>query len=200
MPSQYDLKLGRAGEAIKGGLLNFLEGGAPIRSGFAGLLRGDIEPLKQAVGYGQPFPQLTPEQMQQQSLDVAMDINNPMQNIGGLLGTVAKTSYSKPDWIEDLLSTGGKLNPDNTLTVYHATNKKAADLIRKTKKMTGKEPDLFFSSSPSGEISGYGDEIIKLNIPANKLNIDDIFDNEAHFSLPLKKAGDYLDVSKWIVD
>ena len=88
MPSQYDLKLGRAGEAIRGGLLNFFEGGAPIRSGFAGLLRGDVEPLKQAVGYGQPFPQLTPEQMQQQSLDVAMDINNPMQNIGGLLGVI----------------------------------------------------------------------------------------------------------------
>ena len=91
MPSQYDLKLGRAGEAIRGGLLNFLEGGAPIRSGFAGLLRGDVEPLKQAVGYGQPFPQLTPEQMQQQSLDVAMDINNPMQNIGGILGVVKNT-------------------------------------------------------------------------------------------------------------
>jgi hypothetical protein len=89
MPSQYDLKLGRAGEAIRGGLLNFLEGGAPIRSGFAGLLRGDVEPLKQAVGYGQPFPQLTPNQMQQQSLDLAMDINNPIKNIGGMLGVTA---------------------------------------------------------------------------------------------------------------
>lgn len=89
MPSQYDLQLGRAGEAIKGGLLNFLEGGAPIRAGLAGLLRGDVEPLKQAVGYGQPFPQLTPEQMQQQAFNVAMDINNPMQNVGGLLGITA---------------------------------------------------------------------------------------------------------------
>lgn len=82
------MKLGRAGEAIRGGLLNFLEGGAPIRSGFAGLLRGDVEPLKQAVGYGQPFPQLTPEQMQQQAYNVALDINNPMQNVGGLLGAI----------------------------------------------------------------------------------------------------------------
>jgi len=99
MPSQYDLKLGRAGEAIRGGLLNFFEGGAPIRSGFAGLLRGDVEPLKQAVGYGQPFPQLTPNQMQQQAFDVAMDINNPMQNIGGILGVVKN---AKIDDIETL--------------------------------------------------------------------------------------------------
>jgi hypothetical protein len=193
-----ELRLGRAGEAIKGGLLRFLEGGAPIRRGLAGLLQGDVEPLKQAVGYGQPFPQLTPEQMRQQAFDVAMDINNPMQNVGGLLGSIAR--QSSPIWLDDLLSTGTKLNPDGTLTVYHATSKKAAEAIKKTKKMTGKEPALFFSSSPSGQITGYGDEVVKLKIPANKLNIDDIFDNEAHFSLPLKKAGDYLDVSKWIVD
>lgn len=85
------LQLGRAGEAIRGGLLNFLEGGAPIRRGLAGLLEGDVEPLKQAVGYGQPFPQLTPEQMRQQAFDVAIDVNNPMQNIGGVLGIVKNT-------------------------------------------------------------------------------------------------------------
>lgn len=100
MPSQYDLQLGRAGEAIRGGLLNFLEGGAPIRAGLAGLLRGDVEPLKQAVGYGQPFPQLTPEQMQQQAFDVAMDINNPMQNVGGILGTFAGVGAKTADLVK----------------------------------------------------------------------------------------------------
>jgi hypothetical protein len=90
------LKLGRAGEAIRGGLLNFLEGGAPIRSGLAGLLEGDLEPLKQAIGYGQPFPQLTPEQMSSQAFDVAMDINNPMQNMGGLLGVISHKAKGIP--------------------------------------------------------------------------------------------------------
>lgn len=142
------LQLGRAGEAIRGGLLNFLEGGAPIRRGLAGLLEGDVDPLKQAVGYGQPFPQLTPEQMRQQAFDVAMDVNNPMQNIGGLIGSMTKagkTAKTQYEIAQDVaqknaalpISEGGLgLLANNTAMdrakamgfdvnnpVYHGTNK-----------------------------------------------------------------------------
>jgi hypothetical protein len=133
------LQLGRAGEAIRGGILNFLEGGAPIRRGLAGLLQGDVEPLKQAVGYGQPFPQLTPEQMRQQAFDVALDINNPMQNVGGLLGII-KPNKKISEVLDSLNPTGG-LYVDYTPQI-RATQPIGKNLVSIDKTMGGSPDDI----------------------------------------------------------
>ena len=109
---------------------------------------------------------------------------------------------------EDLLEDMSYYHPDaevdtqGNITVYHRTTKANADKIKQTGIMTAKEDALFFSSKESGYASGYGDTVVKMKIPSTELRLNDVFDGEVHFDLPLKyKNGGYsLDVSKYIVD
>lgn len=66
--------------------------------------------------------------------------------------------------------------------------------------MTAKEDGIFFSTKKDGQNVGYGSEIIEFKIPAEKLMLDDIFDNEAHLRLPLKRAGEIIDISQYLND
>ena len=72
---------------------------------------------------------------------------------------------------------------EGLVTVYHRTSKEAADKIRESGKMQGKEDGLFFSTKKDGEATGFGDAVIEFKIPADQLRIDDIFEDEAHLIL-----------------
>ena len=87
------------------------------------------------------------------------------------------------DTAEELAGAGAKIRPDGTVTVYHRTTKEAAERIVKEGRMIGKEDSLFFGTSPTGQIEGYGDAVIKVDIPIERLGIDDLFDTEAHVTL-----------------
>ncbi len=100
------------------------------------------------------------------------------------------------DIADELLSKGIKLNPDNTLTVYHRTTPENKTIIEQTGKMTGKEDGIFFSTKETGQAEGYGNAIVKLDIPLNKLKLDDIFKDEAHLKLPVK-TGAQIDISDY---
>ena len=108
---------------------------------------------------------------------------------------------------EDLLEEISYFHPDaevderGNITVYHRTTKENAERIRQTSIMTAKEDALFFSSKESGYVSDYGDTVVKLKIPSTELRLNDVFDGEVHFDLPLKyKNGGYsLDVSKYLI-
>lgn len=75
------------------------------------------------------------------------------------------------------------VSEDGLVTVYHRTDKKSADAIRKSGKMFGRENGLSFSTKPDGRAMGYGDEVVRMGIPADMLELDDIFDGEAHLRL-----------------
>ena len=103
------------------------------------------------------------------------------------------------DLIEVVKEKGGIVNENGYITLYHRTSAENAEKIRSTGYMKGKEDGLFFSTTKEGYASGYGDTIVEFSIPAEKLVLDDIFDNEAHLKLPMKQAG-MKNVRAYLVD
>lgn len=107
--------------------------------------------------------------------------------------------YIAQDNVDTAKSVGAKVDKDGYITVYHRTSKENADKIRSSGVMGAKEDGVFFSTKANGQNSGYGDELIEFKIPAEKLQLDDIFDDEAHFKVPLKNKNSKLDVSGYLV-
>ena len=89
------------------------------------------------------------------------------------------------DIIDTIKSVNGKVDEYGNAILYHGTNKNSRDSIYQSGKMIAKEDGLFFSTKPDGEIKGYGDNIVRVKIPVEYLELNDIFNDEAHFRLPL---------------
>ena len=87
----------------------------------------------------------------------------------------------------DEISDFADVDENGLVSVFHRTSKSNADKIRKSGNFTPKEDGIFFSTKPDGQTSGYGDEVVELKIPADKLELDDLFDGEAHLKLPAKR-------------
>ena len=102
------------------------------------------------------------------------------------------------DTIEEIKKVNGIVDNDGYVTVYHATNKQSADNILNTGIMQAREDGLFFSTKADGQIKGYGESIIKLEIPIERLKIDDVFGDEIHFRFPLPNKIRTLAVSAYI--
>ena len=116
----------------------------------------------------------------------------------GLLGDAGGYISRKAKDLIDEISEFADVDSDGLVSVFHRTTKDNADKIRKSGIFTPKENGIFFSTKrDSGNTSGYGDEVIELKIPADKLELDDIFDGEAHLRLPAK-ANKPNDVSEFI--
>jgi len=73
--------------------------------------------------------------------------------------------------------TGLPLNEDGTVTLYHHTNKVAADEISKTGilKSNG-EPDVYLTTRKETD-TGYGDTAVAIRVNPSELQIDDQFPN-----------------------
>lgn len=103
----------------------------------------------------------------------------------------------KAQLLIDEISGVSDVSNDGLITVYHRTSKENADKIRKTGIFTPKEDGIFFSTKESGQAEGFGDEVVSFKIPADKLELDDIFDDEAHLRLP-SIMGKPNDISQYI--
>ena len=104
------------------------------------------------------------------------------------------------DTIEELDSVGAEIDDKGYVTLYHRTDPESAERIKDTKKMTAKEDGIFFSTSENGtNNSGYGDSIIKVKMPVEMLEVNDIFDDEASIRVPLNNRNSVLDISKYLV-
>ena len=104
------------------------------------------------------------------------------------------------DTIEEIRNVGGKVDENGYAYVYHNTSKENAENIRKTGVMSAKEDGIFVSTKPDGQSAGYGNETVSLKIPVEKLVLDDMFDDELHFRIPLKNKNDTLNVSNYLID
>lgn len=102
------------------------------------------------------------------------------------------------DLASELLDNGAQITPDGRVRVFHRTSQAAADGIRKTGVMSGKEDGLFFSTKRDGQNTDYGDAVVELYIPLDKLQLDDVFGDEAHVRVPLQRAGQKLNVNQWL--
>ena len=81
------------------------------------------------------------------------------------------------DNIETDEATGLPLNEDGTVTVYHHTNKQAADSIRKSGELrSAGEPDVYVTTRNVAD-TGYGDTSVGLRVDPTRLSLDDEFPN-----------------------
>ena len=74
-------------------------------------------------------------------------------------------------------TTGLPLNADGTVTVYHHTNRKAAERIKATSKLrSAGEPDVYVTTRAITD-TGYGDTAVAIRIEPSRLSLDDEFPN-----------------------
>lgn len=102
------------------------------------------------------------------------------------------------DLIDEVKRVGGIVDDYGNVTVYHRTDEKNAERIKNAKIMVAKEDGLFFSTKENGQNAGYGEAVIQLSIPIEKLTLDDIFSDEAHLKYPLENVR-RLDISDYLV-
>ena len=94
-------------------------------------------------------------------------------------------------------ATGLPLNEDGTVTVYHHTSKANAEKIRKTKKLKSTaEPDVYFTTEPNAEATGYGDASVAIRIEPDRLELDDEFpDGRKDFRVNTGRPGGSIQVT-----
>jgi hypothetical protein len=101
------------------------------------------------------------------------------------------------DLASELIDNGAQITPRGEVRLFHRTSKASAETIKSTGMMTGKEDGLFFSTKSDGQISDYGDTVVELHIPLSKLQLDDVFGDEAHVRVPMQRAGQKVNVRPW---
>lgn len=105
------------------------------------------------------------------------------------------------DLINELSSVGANIDDNGYVTVYHATTPENAQNIIESGKMTANEPAVFFSTSKNAQQSeGRGGTTVEFRIPVEKLQLDDIFSDNADVKIPLDNyLNNSLDVSDYLV-
>lgn len=96
--------------------------------------------------------------------------------------------------IDSVKETGGEVSENGLIHVYHRTTPENADSIRKQGYMKALEDGLFFSTKADGQNIGYGEGVVDFWIPANLLEIDDIFNDEVHLRFPLESSRIITDI------
>ena len=104
------------------------------------------------------------------------------------------------DLIEEIKSVGANVDENGYVTLYHQTTNENADKIKQSGKMVAKEPWIYFSTSKNAsQADGRGTTKLEFKIPAEKLILDDIFENNADVKIKLNSNKE-LDVSNYIVN
>jgi hypothetical protein len=92
-------------------------------------------------------------------------------------------------------ATGLPINPDGTVTVYHHTNERAAELIARSGQLTSAgEPDVYVTTRSVPD-TGYGDTAVAIRVRPEQLNLDDEFSNgRRDYRLSVGKPGGSIKV------
>ena len=115
--------------------------------------------------------------------------------------TTGEQLLDAQDFIEDIRNVGAEVDENGYVTVYHQTTTENAKKIKESKKMSGKEDGIFFSTSKNAQQSeGRGTEKLEFKIPAEMLELDDLFDDNADVKIPLKNRNQIIDISNFLVD
>ena len=92
---------------------------------------------------------------------------------------------------ENLRNFGVQLTEGGQAILYHATSEDNACQILNEQQMFGLEDGLFFSTSPDGEIVGYGSTVLKVWIPIPLLELNDDFRSEQRYRVPVRPKQRY---------
>lgn len=98
-------------------------------------------------------------------------------------GVAGDDFLNAEDLAKEILSVGGTITEDGKAVLYHGTTAEAARKIKESGKMVGKEPNIFFSTKKDGLILDYGKSVVEVQIPLEKLELNDIFDDELHLTM-----------------
>ena len=110
------------------------------------------------------------------------------------------TLLDAQDLIEEIKSVGAKVDDNGYVTVYHQTTPENAKKIKETGKMISKENDIFFSTSKNAtQAEGRGNIKLEFKIPAEKLELDDLFSDNADVKISLNGKNN-LDVSEYMTN
>ena len=94
---------------------------------------------------------------------------------GGTGGIREVDTFQQQGRIDE--ATGLPLNADGTVTVYHHTNRRAAEQIRATGKLrSAGEPDVYVTTRAIAD-TGYGDTAVAIRVEPSRLSLDDEFPN-----------------------
>lgn len=104
------------------------------------------------------------------------------------------------DLVESLREKGGVVDDDGMATLFHRTTPESARAIVKEQRMTSKEDGLFFGTKPTGQIEGYGDAVVKVVLPVEKLELNDEFADEYHVRMPTGTIGKKVPVHAYPMD
>lgn len=104
------------------------------------------------------------------------------------------------DFINEVKNVGAKVDDKGYVTVYHQTTPKNAQKILDSGKMTSNEQAVYFSTSEkASQADGRGDVKLEFKIPAEDLELDDLFSDNADVKINLNGAKD-IDVSNYLVN
>ena len=98
------------------------------------------------------------------------------------------------DLAVNLQEKGGVITPNGNAVLYHRTTQQAVGSIIEQQAMFGKEDGLFFGTSPTGQIDGYGDSVVRVEIPLERLLLNDVFPDEAHVRMDTGVIGELISV------
>ena len=102
------------------------------------------------------------------------------------------------DLINELKSVGAKIDKNGYVTLYHQTTNENAKNIREQGYMIANEDYVYFSTSKGAEQSiGRGNTKLEFKIPVEKLQLDDVFSDNADVKIALNEKK-RLDVKKYI--
>ena len=150
-----------------------------------------VQQTMERMAYGEPLT--TGRGMTTKPRAEAVEATMAVAPVAGLLGKTTKglpvgASVKNIAKVDEL--TGLPLNADGTVTVYHHTNKKAADQITSSKKLkSAGEPDVYVTTEKEPN-TGYGDTVVPIRINPEKLILDDEFPSgRMDFRIPSGKSG-----------
>lgn len=99
---------------------------------------------------------------------------------------------------EELLANGAQITSDGRVRVFHRTTPEAARMIEASGVMRGSEDGVFFSTRADGQAEGYGAGVVEALVPISRLQLDDVFGDEAHLRIPTKRAGTPVFVGQYL--
>ena len=150
-----------------------------------------VQQTMERMAYGEPLT--TGSGMTTKPRAEAVEAAMAVAPVAGLLGKATKglpvgASVKNVAKVDEL--TGLPLNADGTVTVYHHTNKKAAEQITSSKKLkSAGEPDVYVTTEKEPN-TGYGDTVVPVRINPEKLILDDEFPSgRMDFRIPSGKSG-----------
>lgn len=150
--------------------------------------------------------QITPQQVQTRVEPQTIEtkpVETQQNNINATQKLENRVSGNKlldaQDFINEVKDVGANVDDNGYVTVYHQTTPENAKKILDSGRMSSKEQAVFFSTSQNASQSdGRGSTKLEFKIPAEELELDDIFSDNADVKINLNGKKD-IDVSKYLV-